>query len=72
MYAASHRTGARVGRRRVRWLVGRRREPQGPVAPADVTGEVSSTSVARAVPPAGTSTDGCHIHPGMQGTVVVR
>jgi plastocyanin len=41
-------------------------------APADIPGVNANTSVTRTFNPAGTFTYTCHIHPYMQGTVVVE
>jgi len=41
-------------------------------APADIPGVNSNTSVARTFDAAGTYTYSCHIHPYMQGKVVVK
>jgi plastocyanin len=41
-------------------------------APADISGVNANTSVTRTFDTAGTFTYTCHIHPGMQGKVVVQ
>jgi len=41
-------------------------------APADIDGANANVSITRAFATAGTYTYTCHIHPSMQGTVVVR
>src|SRR5213592_1138343 len=41
-------------------------------APADIAGTNTNVSITRAFATAGTYTYSCHIHPSMQGTVVVR
>ena len=41
-------------------------------APADITGVNANVSVTRTFSTAGTFHYTCHIHPGMQGTVVVH
>ena len=41
-------------------------------APADIDGANANVSITRAFATAGTYTYSCHIHPSMQGTVVVR
>jgi len=41
-------------------------------APANITGVNSNTSITRTFDTAGTFTYTCHIHPYMQGTVVVE
>jgi plastocyanin len=41
-------------------------------APANITGVNSNTSIARTFDTAGTYTYSCHIHPFMQGKVVVN
>ena len=41
-------------------------------APADITGVNANTSITRTFDTAGTFTYTCHIHPYMQGTVVVE
>ena len=41
-------------------------------APADIPGVNSNSSVTRTFETAGTYTYSCHIHPYMQGTVVVK
>ena len=41
-------------------------------APADIPGVNANTSVTRTFNTAGTFTYTCHIHPGMQGSVVVE
>jgi plastocyanin len=41
-------------------------------APADITGSNANVSVQRTFTTAGTYHYSCHIHPSMQGTVVVR
>jgi len=40
-------------------------------APDDIPGNNASTSVSRTFTSAGTYGYGCHIHPGMRGTIVV-
>jgi plastocyanin len=40
-------------------------------APADIPGNNAGTSVSRTFETAGTYTYNCHIHPGMNGTIVV-
>jgi plastocyanin len=42
-----------------------------PGAPADIPGNNSSVSVDRTFATAGTYTYGCHIHPGMRGSIAV-
>ncbi len=41
-------------------------------APADIAGNNTNVSIARTFATAGTYTYTCHIHPSMQGSVVVR
>ena len=41
-------------------------------APADIAGNNADVSIARSFATAGTYTYTCHIHPSMQGTVVVH
>ena len=41
-------------------------------APADITGANANTTVTRAFTTAGTYHYTCHIHPSMQGTIVVQ
>ena len=41
-------------------------------APADITGNNANVSITRTFATAGTYTYTCHIHPSMQGTVVVH
>src|SRR5438309_3814394 len=41
-------------------------------APADIDGANANVSITRAFATAGTYAYSCHIHPSMQGTVVVR
>ncbi len=41
-------------------------------APADIAGNNANVSIARTFATAGTYGYTCHIHPSMQGTVVVR
>ena len=41
-------------------------------APADIAGDNANVSIARTFATAGTYAYTCHIHPSMQGTVVVR
>ena len=41
-------------------------------APADIDGNNANVSIARTFATAGTYAYTCHIHPSMQGTVVVR
>ena len=41
-------------------------------APADIAGNNTNASITRTFATAGTYTYTCHIHPSMQGTVVVR
>ncbi len=41
-------------------------------APADIAGNNANVSIARTFATAGTYAYTCHVHPSMQGTVVVR